>query len=94
MRELFPALARRVPDPDARMRDVTEFDPRFGRHPDVTRLHTTRVIGAILDPALTPYGDSAPQVLGLSLWVGWLLTIAVAEVRIRRSHYSVEARIA
>jgi uncharacterized membrane protein len=198
MRELFPALARRVPDPDARMRDVTEFDGRFGRHPFVTRFHTiggavflilaslqfmaplrrrfvrlhrwtgrtllgigllmvvsglffallmpiagplevmgvslaaglflfsmgraflairsgdverhrewmirafavaigistTRLIGAILDPALTPYGYSAPQVLGLSLWVGWLLTIGVAEVWIRRSHYSVEARIA
>lgn len=198
MRELFPALARRVPDPDARMRDVTEFDRRFGRHPFVARLHTIggamflilaplqfsaplrrrfvrlhrwtgrtllgigvlisgsglffgllmpiagplesvgvslagglflfsmgraflairsgdverhrawmirafavaigistiRVVGAILDPALTPYGYSAPQVLGLSLWVGWLLTMAVAEIWIRRSRYHLETRIA
>ena len=198
MRELFPALARRVPDPDARMRDVIEFDASFGRHPFVTRLHTiggavflifaplqfiaplrrrfvrlhrwtgrtllgigllvgisgfffgllmpiagplesvgislagglflfsmgraflairsrdverhrewmirafavaigistVRVIGAILDPALTPYGYSAPQVLGLSLWVGWLLTIAAAEIWIRRSRHYLEIRIA
>ena len=198
MREAFPALTRRVPDPDARMRDVTEFDRRLGRHPFITRLHTiggavflllaplqfmapvrrrfvrlhrwtgrtllgigllisisglffallmpiagplesvgvslaggwflfamgraflairsgdverhrewmirafavaigistVRVIGAILDPALTPYGYSAPQVLGLSLWVGWLLTIGAAETWIRRSRYHLETRIA
>lgn len=198
MREMFPALARRVPDPDARMRDVIEFDRRFGAHPFITRLHTIggavflilaplqfvaplrrrfvrlhrwtgrallgvglligisglffallmpiagplesvgvslagglflfsmgraflairsgdverhrewmirafavaigistiRVIGGILDPALTPYGYSAPQVLGLSLWVGWLLTSAAAEIWIRRSRYHLETRIA
>jgi uncharacterized membrane protein len=198
MGEVFPARARLVPDPAARMRDVIEFDRRFGRHPIVTRLHTiggavflilaplqfiaplrrrfvrlhrwtgrtllgiglligisglffallmpiagplesvgvslaggmflfsmgraflairsgdverhrewmirafavgigistVRVIGAILDPALTPYGYSAPQILGLSLWAGWLMTIAVAEIWIRRSRYHLETRIA
>jgi hypothetical protein len=51
-------------------------------------ISTVRVIGAILDPALTPYGYSAPQVLGLSLWVGWLLTVAAAEIWIRRSRFT------
>jgi hypothetical protein len=57
-------------------------------------ISTIRVIGAILDPALTPYGYSAPQVLGLSLWVGWVLTMAAAEIWIRRSRYYLETRIA
>jgi uncharacterized membrane protein len=198
MREMFPALARRVPDPDARMREMVEFDVRFGRHPFVARLHTiggavflilaplqfvaplrrrfvrlhrwtgrtllgiglltgvsglffallmpiagplesvgvslagglllfsmgraflairsgdvarhrewmmrafavaigistVRVVGAMLDPALTPYGYSASQILGLSLWVGWLLTVAVAEIWIRRSRSHLETRLA
>jgi uncharacterized membrane protein len=198
MREAFPSLARRVPDPDARMREMTRFDARFGRHPFVARLHTIggavflilaplqfvaplrrrfvrlhrwtgrtllglglligasafffgllmpiagplesvgislagglflfsmgraflairsgdvarhrewmirafavaigistiRVAGAILDPVLTPYGYSASQVLGLSLWVGWLLTFAAAEIWIRRSRFYLETRIA
>ena len=57
MREVFPALARRVPDPDARMRDVTEFDRRFGRHPFVTRLHT---IGGAVFLILAPLQFVAP----------------------------------
>jgi uncharacterized membrane protein len=198
MREAFPSLARLVPDPDARMREMVEFDVRLGRHPIVTRLHTiggavflllaplqfmapvrrrfvrlhrwtgrtllgigllitinglffallmpiagplesigvslagglflfsmgraflairsgdverhrewmirafavaigistVRVVGGGIDPALTPYGYSPSQLLGLSLWVGWLLTVAAAEIWIRRSRYSLETRLA
>ncbi len=198
MREAFPSLARRVPDPGARMREMSEFDATFGRHPLVARLHTIggavfllfaplqfagplrrrfvrmhrwsgrlllgigflgaisglyfgllmpftgrqesvvvtlaggmflfavgsaflairsgdvglhrewmirmfavaigissiRVVGAILDPALTPAGYSPRQILGLSLWIGWLLTVAAAEIWIRRSRYHLETRIA
>ena len=197
-REVLPGTSRLVPDPDARLRDVTEFDRRFGRHPLVTRLHTigglvflvlaplqfagavrrryiqlhrwtgrvllglgfvgavsglyfgllmpftgplesvvislagglflfamvraflairtgevglhrewmirmfavaigissVRVVGGVLDGALTPAGFSVRQILGLSLWVGWFLTVAAAELWIRRSRYSLETRIA
>jgi uncharacterized membrane protein len=196
--ESFPGLAGFVPDPAARMREIGEFDARFGRHPVVARVHviagtaflllaplqfmapvrrrfvrlhrwmgrtllaiglpiaisglyfgllmpfagslevlgvtladglflfamgrafvairsgdverhrewmirafgiaigisTVRVVGGILDGALTPYGYSVRQILGISLWVGWLLTLTAAEVWIRRSRYHLEARIA
>ena len=57
-------------------------------------ISTVRVTGGMLDGALTPYGYSVRQILGISLWLGWLLTLAAAEVWIRRSRYHLETRIA
>jgi uncharacterized membrane protein len=197
-REVFPSTSRLVPDTEVRLREVGEFDARFGRHPFITRLHTiggavflvlapmqfagplrrryrrahrwtgrillaigflaaisglyfgllipfsgpleswvialaggwflfamgrafvairsgrvsvhrewmirtfavaigismVRVVGGLLDGVLTPYGYSIRDVLGLSLWLGWLLTVAAAELWIRRSRYHLETRIA
>jgi uncharacterized membrane protein len=57
-------------------------------------ISSVRVVGGILDGALTPFGFSVVHVLGLSLWLGWVLTIAAAEIWIRRSRYHLETRLA
>jgi hypothetical protein len=42
-----------------------------------------RVVGGIADPILTPAGWRPAEVFVLSLWVGWLATLAAAEGWIR-----------
>jgi uncharacterized membrane protein len=44
---------------------------------------TVRVVGAVLDVALTPAGVGPADVFVLSLWTGWTLTLAAAEAWIR-----------
>jgi uncharacterized membrane protein len=44
---------------------------------------TVRVVGPILDVALSPAGLSASGLFALAVWTGWVLTAAVAEVWIR-----------
>ena len=44
---------------------------------------TVRVVGMGLDVALTPAGVGPADVFVLSLWTGWILTVAGAEAWIR-----------
>jgi hypothetical protein len=44
---------------------------------------TVRVVGPLFDVVLTPAGWSSSNVFALSVWAGWVLTVAVAEVWIR-----------
>jgi uncharacterized membrane protein len=44
---------------------------------------TIRVVGAALDVALAPAGVAAADVFALSLWTGWLISVAGAELWIR-----------
>jgi len=41
---------------------------------------TVRVVGAMLDVALTPAGLRPRDIFGLSLWLGWVITLGAAEV--------------
>lgn len=44
---------------------------------------TVRVVGMVLDVLLTPAGVGPADVFVLSLWTGWILTLAAAEAWIR-----------
>jgi uncharacterized membrane protein len=44
-----------------------------------------RVIGPVVDLTLTPRGVRPPQILVVALWIGWPLTIAAAELWIKRT---------
>ena len=44
---------------------------------------TVRVVGMVLDVALTPAGVGPADVFVLSLWTGWTVTLAGAEGWIR-----------
>jgi uncharacterized membrane protein len=57
-------------------------------------ISSVRVTGGILDAALTPAGFSVREVFLLSVWLGWMLTLAGAEIWIRRSRYDLGKRIA
>lgn len=46
-------------------------------------ISTVRVVGAVLDVALTPAGLRADQVFVISIWTGWILTLGTAESWIR-----------
>ena len=46
-------------------------------------ISTVRVVGAVLDPALTPAGVRPPDIFVLSIWTGWVITLGVAELWIR-----------
>ena len=46
-------------------------------------ISTVRVVALIFDLTLTPAGVRTPDVFVLSIWIGWLLTMAVAEAWIR-----------
>jgi uncharacterized membrane protein len=48
-------------------------------------ISTIRIVGGVLDLVLTPFGFTVPAVFGLSLWSGWLLTLAGAELWIRHT---------
>ena len=49
----------------------------------VLGISAVRVVGTLFDVALTPAGVSPPAQFVLSLWTGWTLTLASAEVWIR-----------
>ncbi|MBC8647631.1 MAG: DUF2306 domain-containing protein [Thermoanaerobaculia bacterium] len=44
-----------------------------------------RVVGAVLDVALTPSGIAPPDLFVLSLWLGWGMTLIAGEAWIRHS---------
>ena len=46
-------------------------------------ISTVRVVGMVLDVLLTPAGVGPADVFVLSLWTGWILTLAAAEAWIR-----------
>jgi uncharacterized membrane protein len=46
-------------------------------------ISTVRIVMTVLDPLLTLAGFRPPQVLVLSMWTGWIITVAAAEVWIR-----------
>lgn len=48
-------------------------------------ISTVRVVGAAFDIVLTPAGLRPPEVFALSLWTGWAITLAGAELWIRYS---------
>ena len=50
---------------------------------------TVRVVGMVLDVWLTPAGVGPADVFVLSLWTGWILTLAVAEGWIRYTRAEV-----
>lgn len=46
-------------------------------------ISTVRVVGAVLDVALTPAGVPPVEIFVLSLWTGWIVTLGAAELWIR-----------
>ena len=48
-------------------------------------ISTVRVVALILDLALTPLAYRAETIFVTSLWIGWLGTLAVAEIWLQRS---------
>ena len=46
-------------------------------------ISSVRVVGVVLDAALTPTGVRPPDIFVLSVWTGWVITLAVAELWIR-----------
>jgi uncharacterized membrane protein len=54
---------------------------------------TVRVVGAVLDVALSPVGVGAADVFVLSLWVGWGITLGAAELWIRYTRRHRDAPI-
>jgi uncharacterized membrane protein len=52
-------------------------------------ISTVRLVAAVLDVALTPYGITPERLFVLSLWIGWLLTVVAAELWIRHTRRSV-----
>ena len=51
---------------------------------------TVRLVGMVLDVALTPAGVGPADVFVLSLWTGWILTLAAAEAWIRYTRGACE----
>jgi len=51
-------------------------------------ISTVRLVGAVLDVALTPLGVRPPAVFALSVWTGWILTLGIAELWIRHTRRS------
>jgi hypothetical protein len=73
----FVAIRRRDPD-GHREWMIRAFAIALG-------ISTVRVLGGILDVALTPSGVAPVTVFLLSVWLGWSLTLGAAEVWIRRT---------
>jgi uncharacterized membrane protein len=48
-------------------------------------ISTVRVMGGILDTTLTPAGFSVREIFVGSVWLGWVVTVATAEIWIRRT---------
>lgn len=57
-------------------------------------ISTVRIAAAILDVALTPAGVPAHQVFILSLWVGWVFALVVAEMYIVHTRPRVRVPVA
>lgn len=57
----------------------------------VVGITAIRVVGMVLDVALTPAGVGPADVFVLSLWTGWTLTLAAAEAWIRYTRGAREA---
>lgn len=55
-------------------------------------ISTVRVVGVIVDIALTPGGSSLEQNFVLSIWIGWSITVAAAEMWIRYTRPLVDVR--
>jgi hypothetical protein len=51
-------------------------------------ISVVRVISVAVDLSLTPMGVRPPQILVISLWIGWPLTLVAAELWIRRTRLS------
>ncbi|HVE79648.1 MAG TPA: DUF2306 domain-containing protein [Gemmatimonadaceae bacterium] len=68
-----------------------------GRHRDwmvrafaaAVGVSTVRVVAAALDVVLTPAGVPPRTIFVLSLWTGWALSVAAAELWLRRGHRDV-----
>jgi uncharacterized membrane protein len=48
-------------------------------------ISTIRIAGGVLDLVLTPFGFTVPAVFVISIWTGWLVTLAGAELWIRHT---------
>ena len=48
-------------------------------------ISTVRVFGAVLDIALAPMGIGPQAIFVLAVWAGWIVTVGVAELWIRRA---------
>ena len=46
-------------------------------------ISTVRVVDGLVNVALSPAGFRADQMLVISLWTGWILTVGAAELWIR-----------
>lgn len=49
-------------------------------------ISTVRIVGAVLDAALTPAGVRPKVVFVLAVWTGWVITLGAAELWIRHTH--------
>jgi predicted TIM-barrel fold metal-dependent hydrolase/uncharacterized membrane protein len=46
-------------------------------------ISSVRIIGGVFDMTLTPAGIHSPDIFGLSIWTGWVMTLGAAEFWIR-----------
>ena len=54
-------------------------------------ISTVRVVGFVFDFVLTPAGLRPPVIFVLSIWTGWFITVAAAELWIRKTHVPARA---
>jgi hypothetical protein len=52
-------------------------------------ISTVRLVGAVVDIALTPAGFRQPELFVFSIWIGWIATVAAAEWWIRYTRYTL-----
>jgi uncharacterized membrane protein len=46
-------------------------------------ISTVRIVGAVLDVALTPWGFGPRPMFVLAIWTGWIVTLGAAEIWVR-----------
>jgi hypothetical protein len=52
-----------------------------------------RVVGGVLDVALTPAGFRAPEIFVLSIWTGWVITLGFAELWLRHTRARISKTV-
>lgn len=52
-------------------------------------ISTVRIVGPVFDIALTPAGFRPPVLFVFAVWTGWILTLAAAELWIRRTRWNL-----